>query len=62
MKSPDMPGRFTAFVGNPRRVLLDLRHAQTDLGLNLGDAPLADDTTHGSRRVNPYVFQLERIA
>jgi hypothetical protein len=51
-----------AFVGNYRRVLLDLRHAQTDLGLNLGDAPLADDTTHGSRRVNTRVFGLERIS
>lgn len=51
-----------AFVGNDRRVLLDLRHAQTDLGLNLGDAPLADDTTHGSRRVNTRAFGLERIS
>ncbi|MGY1632943.1 hypothetical protein ACI784_14670 [Geodermatophilus sp. SYSU D01186] len=51
-----------AFVGNDRRVLLDLRHAQTDLGLNLGDAPLADGTTHGSRRVNSRVFGLERIS
>lgn len=51
-----------AFIGNDRRVLLDLRHAQTDLGLNLGDAPLADDTTHGSRRVNTRVFGLERIS
>jgi hypothetical protein len=43
-------------------VLLDLRHAQTDLGLNRGDAPLADDTTHGSRRVNTRFFGLERIS
>lgn len=51
-----------AFLGNDRRVLLDLRQAQTDLGLNLGDAPLEDDTTYSSRRVNTRVFGLERIS
>lgn len=50
-----------AFLGAARRVLLDLREASDDLGLNLGDANLTANDQHGQRRVGTRVFRLERL-
>jgi len=50
-----------AFVGADRRVLMDLRQAGDDLGLNLGEANLAPADRHGQRRVGSRVFRLARL-
>jgi hypothetical protein len=44
-----------------RRVLLDLRQAVSDLGLNLGDANLTANDRHGQRRVGSRVFRTTRL-
>lgn len=50
-----------AFIGASRRVVLDLREATSDLGLNLGDASLTTNDRHCQRRVSNRVFRLVRL-
>lgn len=50
-----------AFVGADRRILMDLRDAANDLGLNLGEANLAPADRHGQRRVGRRVCRLVRL-
>jgi len=50
-----------AFLGAERRVLMDLRQAGDDLGLNLGEANLSPGDRHGQRRVGSRVFRLVRL-
>lgn len=55
------PPNNPAFVGNHRRVGLDIRQAARDLDLNIGDANLNETSTITSRRIPPTIVKLEAL-
>jgi len=50
------------FIGTKNRVLLDLRAAQPDLGINLGDSKIVSHEPFGNRHTLRNAYVLERIS